>query len=214
MTSSSRPWPTHATSPLPQSCSPRTLIRRSTRSRMAWASRAVSLVVVNDVHSGFWPTPSVFRYEIRYLGMATSASLPCHELGEPVEQVVGVVRAGRRLRMVLHGERRPLAVGKPLARAVVEVDVRGLPAVAGDRLGLDREPVVLGGDLGLVRDQVLHRMVCAVVAELELVCAAAAGQPHDLVTPADPDDREPTKEPADRLDQVGHALRIARAVRE
>jgi hypothetical protein len=46
---------------VPQSCSPRTLMRRSTRSRIAWASRDVSLVVVNDVHSGFWPVPSVFR---------------------------------------------------------------------------------------------------------------------------------------------------------
>src|SRR3989442_6845944 len=60
---------------VPQSFSPRTLMRRSTRSRIAWASRDVSLVVVNDVHSGFWPVPSVFRYEIRYLGM-TTLSLP------------------------------------------------------------------------------------------------------------------------------------------
>src|SRR5207245_1600487 len=68
-TSSRRPWPIQTTSPFPQSFSPRTLMRRSTRSRIAWASRDVSLVVVNDVHSGFWPVPSVFRYEIRYLGM-------------------------------------------------------------------------------------------------------------------------------------------------
>ena len=30
-----------------------------------------SLAVVNDAHSGFCPTPSVFRYEIRYFGIAS-----------------------------------------------------------------------------------------------------------------------------------------------
>src|SRR5262252_1864368 len=142
-TSSRRPLPTHATSPLPQSCSPSTLIRRSTRSRIACASSDVSLCVVNDVHSGFWPPPSVFRYEIKYLGISRSASLPAHQIGKAMEQVVGVVRARRRLRVVLHREDGPLAMPQALAGAVVQVDVRRLPSVRRDRGGIDGEAVVL-----------------------------------------------------------------------
>src|SRR3989442_6098924 len=44
-------------------------MRFSTRSLTAWDSMASSLSVVKVAHSGFWPVSSVFRYEIRYLGI-------------------------------------------------------------------------------------------------------------------------------------------------
>src|SRR5262249_18627880 len=176
--------PTQLTSPLPQSCSPSTLMRRSTRSRIAWASSEFSLCVVNDVHSGFWPPPSVFRYEIRYLGMSRSASLLAHQIGEAMEQVVGVVRTGRGFRMVLHREHGPFAMPEALARAVVEVEVRRLPAVRRHRRGVDGEAVVLRGDLDLAGRQVLDRMIRAVVAERQLVGAAARGEAENLVAEA------------------------------
>ena len=46
-----------------------------------------------------------------------------HELGEVGE---GVVRSGRGLRVVLHGEQRQLAVAHALDGAVVQVEVRDL----------------------------------------------------------------------------------------
>src|SRR5712691_7250761 len=131
-----------------------------------------------------------------------------------MEQVVRVVRARRRLRMVLHGERGPLAMAEPLARAVVQVDVRRLPAVGLGGRRVHGEPVVLRRDRDLRRREVLHWMVGAVVAELELVGAAAAGEPHDLVAEADAEDRQAPEQRAHRVDQVRHALRIAGAVRE
>src|SRR2546425_6206435 len=133
-------------------------MRLSTRSRTAWASSELSLSVVKDVHSGLLPGSSVLRYEIRYLGIEESRSLH-HEFHEALEQVVRVVGAGRRFRVVLHGERRPLAVTQALARAVVEVDVGGLPPLASDRRGIDREAVVLRGDLHAAGRGVLDRMV-------------------------------------------------------
>src|SRR6185436_14176738 len=156
-----RPSPTHVTSPLPQSCSPSTLIRLFTRSRMDVASSDWSLAVVNEAHSGFCPTVSVLRYEIRYLGMwpiilplnldgpwpSTVASL--HELTEAMEEVVRIVRAGRCFGVVLHREHRQLAVPQSLARVVVEVHVARLPAVRGDRLRVDGEAVILRRDLYL-----------------------------------------------------------------
>src|SRR5262249_34009263 len=48
------------------------------------------------------------------------------QLNEPVEQVVGVVRAGRRLRVVLDGERRYVPAAQPLDHVVVEAHVRHL----------------------------------------------------------------------------------------
>src|SRR5215468_12570948 len=195
-TSSRRPLPTHATSPLPQSCSPSTLIRRSTRSRIAWASSDASLCVVNDVHSGFWPPPSVFRYEIRYLGMTRSASLPAHQIGEAMEQVIGVVRSGRRLRVVLHGEHGPFTVTQPLAGAVVEVLVRRLPPARRHRRRVDGEAVVLRGDLDLAGGEILDRMVGAVMTERQLVSPPAGRQTEDLVAQTYAEGRHAPEEPA------------------
>src|SRR3982751_5528567 len=47
-----------------------------------------------------------------------------HLFHELVEQVVCVVRTGRRLGMVLHAEHRLRPVAKSLDRPVVQVDVR------------------------------------------------------------------------------------------
>jgi len=49
--------------------------------------------------------------------------------------------------MVLHAEDRQLAMPEALAGVVVEVQVRRLPAAAGDRRRIDGEVVVLRGDL-------------------------------------------------------------------
>jgi hypothetical protein len=51
-------------------------------------------------------------------------------------------------------------------------------AVAGQRRGIDGEPVVLAGDQHLPRVLVEHGMVRAVVAELHLERARARGEPE------------------------------------
>src|SRR5687767_9743296 len=182
-TSSMRPLPTHTTWPSPQSCSPSTLMRFSTRSLMACASREASLCDVKEAQSGFWPPPSSLRYEIRYFGIGRSCSfLVCgHQRREPLEQVVRVVRSRRRLGVVLHREHGPLAMPHALARVVVEVQVRRLPAARRHGGGVDGEVVVLRRDLHAARRDVLHRMIGAVVAEGQLVSAPARGEAEDLV---------------------------------
>src|SRR5882724_3452848 len=207
-----RPAPTQTTWLSPHSCSPSTLMRRSTRSLMAAASSEASLCVVNDAHSGFCPALSTLRYEIKYFGMEESA--PFHQVREAVEQVVRVVRAGRGLGMVLHAEHGQLRVAQALTRPVVEVDVGWFPAAAGERGGVHGEAVVLRGDLHARGREVAHRMVGAVVAERQLVRAAAGGEPDDLVAEADAEDRHAPEQRAHAVDQVRHAFRIAGAVRE
>src|SRR4030095_9762112 len=207
------------TSPFPHSCSPSTLMRLFTRSRTAVASIERSLAVVNEAHSGFCPVVSVFRYEIRYLGMATigpppSTAVPLHQLAKPMEQVIRVVRPRRSFRVVLHREHRPLAMAEAIARVVVEVHVARLPAPPGDGLGVDREAVVLRGDLHLVRGQILHGVVRAVMAERQLVRTPARGESEDLVAEADAEDRYLAQELAHRIHEVWHRFGVARAVRE
>ena len=51
----------------------------------------------------------------------------------------------------------------------------------GQRVGIDREAVVLAGDRDLAGGEVAHRLVAAVVAELELEGAAAEGEAEELV---------------------------------
>ena len=68
---------------------------------------------------------------------ASASALPslvplAHQVGEAVEEVAGVVRAGRRLGVVLHREGRDVEAAQPLDDAVVEPDVADLdPAEVG-----------------------------------------------------------------------------------
>src|SRR5205814_7602659 len=207
-----RPAPTQITLLSPHSCSPSTLMRRSTRSLMACASSEASLCVVNDAHSGFCPAPSTFRYEIKYFGMEESVSF--HQVREAVEQVVRVVGARRRLGVVLHAEHGELGVTQALARSVVQVQVARLPTAAGERRRIDGEAVVLRRDLHAPGREILHGMVGAVVAEGQLVGLATGRESDDLMAEADTEDRHAADQGAHAVHQIGYALRIAGAVRQ
>jgi hypothetical protein len=59
----------------------------------------------------------------------------------------------------------------------------------GQRVGIDGEAVVLGGDGDSSGAQVLDRLVAAAVAELELEGFAAEGVGEELVAEADAENR-------------------------
>src|SRR5712692_9551024 len=161
-------------------------MRFSTRSLTASASRLSSVSVVKIAQSGFCPVSSIFRYAIKYFGMSGSSPfLTAHHVDEAGEQVMSVVRARRRLRMVLDGEDRQLAVAHALGGPIVQIDVGLLEPDLRHGLGVDGEAVILRRDLDAARGQIAHRMIGAVVSELELVGAAAEGQSQDLVPEAD-----------------------------
>ena len=61
--------------------------------------------------------------------------------------------------------------------------------VGRQRIGIDGEAVVLGRDLDLVRGEVLHRVVAAAMAELQLERLPAQRQAEDLMAEADAEDR-------------------------
>src|ERR1700741_3572325 len=69
-----------------------------------------------------------------------------HEVGEPLEEIVRIVRTRGCLRVVLHADPRQLAMPQAFARAVVQVDVARLPAGRRHRRRIHGEVVVLRGD--------------------------------------------------------------------
>src|SRR6478735_3927775 len=118
-----------------------------------------------------------------------------HELHEAVEEVGGVVRAGRGLGVVLHGVRGTVEALEPLDDVVVEAHVRDTDAavcrvavlVEGRVHG---EAVVVGRHLDLAGRAVHDRLVDAAVAVLQLVRAEAEGATEQLVAEADAEERD------------------------
>ena len=58
-----------------------------------------------------------------------------------------------------------------------------------ERIGIDREAVIVRGDLDSLRELIDHRMIRAAMAEFQLVSLAAEREPEDLVAEADAEDR-------------------------
>src|SRR6266568_3625316 len=119
-----------------------------------------------------------------------------HHLGKPLKQVRRIVRAGRRLRVILDAEERQRLVPQALERLVVQVHVGERDCARLERIRIDRETVVLRRDFDLLRFQIQHRMVPAVMAELQLVGAAAEREADDLVAEADAEDGDAAHEVA------------------
>ena len=150
------------------------------------------------------------------------------EFQEAVEEVAGVVRAGAGLRVVLDRRARDVSQDQALDGAVVEVQVGelgvaevGLPAnrlVALDRRlaagALDREAVVLRGDLDPAGLEVLDRVVGAAVPEGELEGLEAHRPAQQLMAEADAHHGALADELAHRVDHVVERRRVARAVGE
>ncbi len=74
-----------------------------------------------------------------------------HEFCEVVEEVVRVVRAGRGFGMILHAEDRLAAMAEAFERLVVEIDVGDVDVVVAERIGIDREAVIVRGDFDALR---------------------------------------------------------------
>ena len=135
-----------------------------------------------------------------------------HQVTERREEVPRVVRPGRGLRVVLHGEGRGLQGPEPLDHPVVEVHVRRLGVRNG--AGGNGVVVVLARDLDHAGLEALHRVVGAVVTEGQLVGRAAQCGGEDLVPEADAEDRDLPHQIGHGGGGAGQRGRVARAVGE
>src|SRR5262249_18542712 len=96
-----------------------------------------------------------------------------HHREEFLEQVIRVMRPGRRFGMVLDAERRNGTMLETFHSVVVQIDVRDSDIVHIETLGIHSEPMILCRDLDLIAIDVEHRMVSTVMSELELERASA-----------------------------------------
>src|SRR3954447_9636892 len=85
---------------------------------------------------------------------------PAHDRVELVEQISAVVRPGPCFGMMFDAEAALAHYLHSFADAVVEVDMRhaGLFAERAERVGVDREVVILARDLDPAGADVAHRM--------------------------------------------------------
>src|SRR6266478_9164761 len=98
------------------------------------------------------------------------------------------MRPRRLLGMILNREDGQTAVTEALQRPVVEIDMSRLQ-VARQIVLLDREAVVLRGDLDFLSALIEHRLVRAPVAEFQFERLAAPRLTQNLMTQADAEDR-------------------------
>src|ERR1035438_803333 len=137
-----------------------------------------------------------------------------HELGEIVEQVVRIVRAGRGFGMILHAEDGLLAVAEAFEGLVVEIDVGDFDVVEVERIRVHGEAVIVRGDLDAAGELIAHRMVSAAMSEFQFVGFAAEGEAEQLVAEADAEDGLLADEFADVADLGDERLGIARSIGE
>jgi hypothetical protein len=136
-----------------------------------------------------------------------------HFFGEFREEVVGIVRAGAGLGVVLNAEGLVLAVAQAGDRAVVEIDVGDLD-IGREGGGIDRVAVVLRGNGDSSSAEVFDGLVRAAMAEFEFEGFSTEGASEDLVAEADAEKRFFADELAGGFAGVIEGLGIAGAVRK
>src|SRR5262245_37695634 len=159
------------------------------------------------------PMISIFLMSVRFGIAELFAAMFLHHVEKLFEQVVRVMRTRRRFRMVLNAERRNRAMLEAFAGVVVQVDMRDLDVVQIETFRVDREAVILRGDLHLFALDIKNRMITAVMSEFQLVGFAAQSQSENLMAQTNPEDRLLPQHVANALDRVLERLRVARPIR-
>ena len=129
-----------------------------------------------------------------------------------IEKEREIIRTGCRLRMKLHREQGKLPVIKTLEGLVIKIDEIRLHLVRFKGIRNHRVTVILHGDLDLAGPRIEYRMVAPVMTEPQLFRPASKGQPGQLVTKADTENRIFTDKRPYRLNGIGQPLRITGSI--
>ena len=100
---------------------------------------------------------------------------------------------------------------QPLHGVVVQIDMRKLDR-ALERVGVDGEAVVLRRDFDLAGGQIFHRLIAAVMTELELVRPAAESEAQNLMPETNAEDRSFADQLLHVLFRIRYRIGIAWAV--
>src|SRR5579883_495560 len=113
-----------------------------------------------------------------------------------------IVRAGSGLGMVLHAEHRMMAMAEPFQGLVIQIRVGEFDLVGVERIGIDREAVIVRRNLDPLSEFVANRVIRAAMAKLQLVRFSADSEAEELMAQADPKDGLF----ADELANIGYLL--------
>ena len=116
--------------------------------------------------------------------------------------------------MILDAEDGLAAVAQSLDRLIVQIEMCDFDLGIAQRTGIDAEAMILRSNFNLAGAVVQHRVIGAVVAELQLVRFAPESQTEDLVTETDPEDGNFANKLADVGGLLRERLGIAGPVRE
>ena len=95
-------------------------------------------------------------------------------------------------------------------RLIVEIDVRDVDVAGVERIGVDREAVVVRSDFDTLGDFIDDRVIGAAMSEFQFVSLAAERETEDLVAEADTEDGGFADEIADIVDLRMQAARDRR----
>jgi len=85
----------------------------------------------------------------------------------------------RSLRMVLYSQNREISVSEALHSIIVYIDLGYFHIPL--KCAVKSIAVILGCNIAPACDEILNRIVTAMVAELKFVCTASEGKPQKLV---------------------------------
>ena len=111
--------------------------------------------------------------------------------------------------MILNAERRLAAVPETFERLIVQIDVGNFDIAGFQRIRVNGEPVILRGDLHPSSRVVQHRMVCAVMSELQLVRLRSQCQAQQLMTQTNAENGSLADQLANIVDLRSERLRVA-----
>src|ERR1700687_558832 len=96
----------------------------------------------------------------------------------------------------------------------VQIYVRQFNFALRQRIGIDREVMVMRGDLDLAAGELLYGMIPAVVAEFQLEGLASERYAGELMSQANSENRLPSHQSPNVVDRIRAGLGIARPVRQ
>src|SRR5262249_14142323 len=114
---------------------------------------------------------------------------------------------------VLHREERHALPSQTFYGAVVEIHVREFGA-AFQGIAVHSESMILRGDFHLLRPEIHHGVVRAVMPEIQFVGRATQSESQDLMTKTNSENRLLSEHRCDRAVGVWECGRICRSIRE
>src|ERR1700730_8307012 len=97
-------------------------------------------------------------------------------------------------------------------RLIVQVQMGDFDVARGQRIRVDAESMILRRDFHLLGQQVLHRMIRAMMAESQLESLSTKRKTAQLMAQTDSKNRDASQHCADTFDRVCGGLGIARSV--